>query len=123
MTPGPGLMAKPRGSRGSELAIGRAADRVSEKEAEGEESPPGPDCICRALHGTALASDFNDFKAAILGAAVSLLAEPPGGGTQAAWLGGAPPPTAGSLLLTPSTHPPRPPPPARLSRSGQNLTS
>lgn len=120
-------MAKPeRLPGGFELANGRAADRVSEKEAEAGRSRR------RGRTASAAASPWHSpglrlqrlHKAAILGAAVSLLVRGRReAGPRPLRVGEGRPPSGS---LGPAAHTPRPthpgrPPPARLSRSGQNL--
>lgn len=120
-------MAKPeRLPGGFELANGRAADRVSEKEAEAGRSRR------RGRTASAAASPWHSpglrlqrlHKAAFLGAAVSLLVRGRReAGPRPLRVGEGRPPWGS---LGPAAHTPRPthpgrPPPARLSRSGQNL--
>ena len=111
-------MAKPeRLPGGFELANGRAADRVSEKEAEAGRSRR------RGRTASAAASPWHGpglrlqrlHKAAFLGAAVSLLVRGrwEAGPRPLRWGGGGRAPSggiAGSCCPHPSTHPPRPPP-------------
>ena len=120
-------MAKPeRLPGGFELANGRAADRVSEKEAEAGRSRR------RGRTASAAASPWHGpglrlqrlHKAAFLGAAVSLLVRGrrEAGPRPLRVGGGAPFGIAGSRCPdTPTLTHPGCPPPARLSRSGQNL--